>query len=257
MLSSGNTFLDWDDVPFIWRKCTHLSWEKAFFSLHHWNSFFFFLKRQHFIIYENLSNSMEVNGLGHKGFESNSCLKIDLPQGIALFPLYSEFSFSSLPSFLSMYPFPPFILTLREQPPFSWVSIFCSSNHAFYLKKFLNVFHSCLSFSKLRHLSLLWNSYKKRRIWKWIFVIKANIMKNSEHLQKEEDCKCRRKQCCSPLLSIRNGHIKLCSSTSSRTSPSLSLGLNAPSLEILLYIFFSTTHLTSSVVEPVPSLCVC
>ena len=29
-----------------------------------------------------------------------------------------------------------------------------------------------------------------------------------------------------------------CSSTSSRTPPSLSLGLNAPSLEILLYIYF-------------------
>ena len=104
----------------------------------------------------------------------------------------------------------------------------------------MNVFHSCLSFSKLRHLSLLWNSYKKGGIWKWVFVIKANIMKNSEHLQKEENCKCRKKTMLfSPFLCLSEMDTSsFCLSTSSRKSPSLSLGLNAPSLEILLYILF-------------------
>ena len=141
MLSSGNTFLDWDNVPSIWRKFTHLGWEKAFFSptsLKCHCCCFFKVAALYY-----LWKSPQQYG-GQWSWPQRLWIQFlsqdRLPSGNCTFPPYSEFCFSSLPSFLSMYPFPPFILTLREHPLFSWVSFHILLFQSCFLFYFFKIF---------------------------------------------------------------------------------------------------------------------
>ena len=201
---------------------------------------FFFLKWQHFIIYENLPNSMEVNGLGHKGFESNSCLKIDFPQGIALSPHTPNFVF--LPSLH----FSACILSLLYSNLKRTSSLLLSFHILLFQSCFLFFFNFWMYSTHAYHfLSLdiclcFEIPIKREESGNEFLSSKPISWKNSEHLQKEENCKCRKKTMLfSPSLCLSEMDTSsFCLSTSSRKSPNLSLGLNAPSLEILLYIFF-------------------
>lgn len=107
MLSSGNTSLDWEDVPRVWRNCTDLGWEKAFFS--HTPLKFFKKKVAASYLWKSLQGHtgqwsgprrLWIQILSQDRFPSENCTFFSYTLNFLFFPLFIS-QHLSLPSLYS------------------------------------------------------------------------------------------------------------------------------------------------------------